>query len=185
LESAATVLADRGYENARFADVSLASGVAISTLQNYFGSREDMLIEAMRQATDDEVRALEAAAADDAEPWSRLAAMIDRHLKTPVRSHRLVLEFWRSSMRDGELRDYCQEGWKRYRAPFLAAVVEGRDAGEFALQTDPEDIVDLLLTSLAGALIPRVLGFGEPSADRLRKTLLRQTAQMLGRADSD
>ena len=185
LESAATVLAERGYENTRFADVSMASGVAISTLQNYFGSREDMLIEAMRQATDHEARALEAAAADDAEPWSRLVAMIDRNLKTPVRSHRLLLEFWRSGMRDGELRDYGQEGWARYRAPFLTAVLEGRDAGVFTLQTDPDDVVDLLLTSLAGAVIPRVLDFGEPSADRFRKTLLRQTAQMLGRADSD
>ena len=59
LEAAATVLAERGYENTRFADVSEASGVAISTLQNYFGSREDMLIEAMRHATDVEVHASE------------------------------------------------------------------------------------------------------------------------------
>src|SRR5262245_6101025 len=47
LEIAAKVLAERGYENTRYADVSMASGVAVSTLQNYFGSREDMLIETM------------------------------------------------------------------------------------------------------------------------------------------
>jgi AcrR family transcriptional regulator len=184
LESAATVLAERGYENTRFADVSMASGVAISTLQNYFGSREDMLIEAMRHATDHETRALEALAADEVDPWSRLVAMIDRNLKTPVRNHRLLIEFWRSGMRDGELRDYGQEGWMRYRAPFVAAVLEGRDVGTFTLQTDPDDVADLLLASLAGAMIPRVLDFAEPSADRFRKALLRQTAHMLGRADS-
>ena len=185
LESAATVLAERGYETTRFADVSAASGVAISTLQNYFGSREDMLIEAMRQATDDEAHALEAVAADEVDPWRRLVAMIDRNLKTPVRNHRLLVEFWRSGMRDAELRDYGQEGWLRYRAPFLAAVLEGREVGEFTLQIDPDSVVDFLLTSLVGAMIPRVLEFAEPSADRYREALLRHMAHMLGRADSD
>src|ERR1700742_3610624 len=82
LESAAAVLAERGYENTRFTDVSNASGVAISTLQNYFGSREDMLIEAMRLATELEVAALEAVADNEVDPWSRLVAMIDRNLDT-------------------------------------------------------------------------------------------------------
>src|SRR5665213_336266 len=35
VEAAAGVLAERGYENARFADVAQASGAAISTLQSY------------------------------------------------------------------------------------------------------------------------------------------------------
>ncbi len=182
LEHAAKVLAERGYENTRFADVSAASGVAISTLQNYFGSREDMLIEAMRLATDLEVSALEEVADGDVDPWNRLVAMIDRNLNTPERNHRLLLEFWRSGMRDSELRDYGQEGWTRYRAPFVATVVEGRDAGVFTLATDPEDVVDLLLASLAGAMIPRVLEFPNPSADGFRTALLRQTAETLGRA---
>src|SRR5262245_9951776 len=99
LASAADGLAERGYANTRLADVSAASGVGISTLQNYFGSREDMLIEAMRQATEREAVAMEAAAAEYADPWSRLVAMIDRNLKSPVRNHRLLLEFWRSGMR--------------------------------------------------------------------------------------
>lgn len=183
LESAATVLAERGYENTRFADVSKASGVAISTLQSYFGSREDMLIEAMRLATESELEAMEAAAHVEADPWQKLIALIDRNLKTPVRNHRLLIEFWRSGMRDDELRDYGLEGWTRYRAPFVTAVTEGRDAGEFTIETDPDDVVDLLLASLVGAMIPRVLDFPKPSPDGFRRALLRQTAAMLGRAD--
>lgn len=177
------VLAERGYENTRFTDVSAASGVAVSTLQNYFGSREDMLIEAMRQATDLEVRALEAVAGSEVDPWNRLVAMIDRNLNTPMRNHRLLFEFWRSGMRDAELRDYGQEGWTRYRAPFLTTVAEGRDAGAFTLTTTPDDVVDLLLASMAGAMIPRVLDFPAPSSDRFRTALLRQTAVMLGRTE--
>jgi AcrR family transcriptional regulator len=180
-ETVAAVLAERGYENTRFADVSAASGAAISTLQNYFGSREDMLIEAIRQATEAEVLALEAVADAESDPWHRLVAMIDRNLNTPLRNHQLLIEVWRSSMRDTELRDYSEAGWARYRAPFVRTVVEGRDAGVFAPLASPDEVVDLLLVWLAGAMIPRTLHFPTPSADRLRTALLRQVTLMLGR----
>jgi AcrR family transcriptional regulator len=181
IEAVAAVLAERGYENTRFADVAAASGTAISTLQNYFGSREDMLIEAMRHATELEVVALEAVAAAESDPWHRLVAMIDRNLNTPLQSHQLLIEFWRSGIRDAELRDYGEEGWKRYRAPFVRTVEEGREAGVFAPVASADDVVDLLFVSLAGAMIPRVLQFADTSADRFRTVLLRQVAAMLGR----
>jgi AcrR family transcriptional regulator len=183
LESVVEVLAERGYENTRFTDVSAASGVAISTLQNYFGSREDMLIEAMRQATEREVLELQAVANAEADPWNRLVALIDRNLNMPARTLALMIEFWRSGIRDAELRDYGQETWRRYSEPFVQTVVDGRNAGVFANSSDPEDLVDLLLASLAGAMVPRVLQFATPSADRFRNGLLRQVAAMLGRSE--
>lgn len=182
-ETAAAVLAERGYENTRFADVAAASGAAISTLQNYFGSREDMLIEAIRHTTEKEALALEALADAERDPWNRLVSMIDRNLNTPIRNHQLLLEIWRSSMRDAELRDYSEEGWARYRAPLVQAVVEGRDAGAFAPVVSPEEVVDLLLIWLAGAMVPRTLHFQKPSSDGFRTALLRQVSQMLGRKD--
>jgi AcrR family transcriptional regulator len=154
VEAVAGVLAERGYENTRFADVAAASGTAISTLQNYFGSREDMLIEALRQATEIEVGALEAVADAENDPWNRLVAMIDRNLNTPVRNHQLLIEFWRSGIRDQELRDYGEEGWSRYRAPFLRTVIAGRDAGVFTPVVAPEEVVDLLFATLVGRRVP-------------------------------
>jgi AcrR family transcriptional regulator len=180
-ETVAAVLAERGYENTRFADVSAASGTAISTLQNYFGSREDMLIEAIRHATEVEALALQAVADAERDPWHRMVAMIDRNLNTPLRNHQLLVEVWRSSMRDTELRDYSEEGWARYRAPFVQAVIEGRDAGAFAPVASPEDVVDMLLVWLAGAMVPRTLHFKSPTADGFRTALLRQATLMLGR----
>ncbi|WP_186272169.1 TetR/AcrR family transcriptional regulator [Mycobacterium kubicae] len=180
-ETVARVLAERGYENTRFADVSAASGAAISTLQNYFGSREDMLIEAIRHATEIEVSALEAVAKAESDPWRRLVAMIDRNLNTPLHNHQLLIEVWRSGMRDAELRDYSEEGWARYRAPFVQTVIEGSDTGVFEPVGTPDDVVDLLLLSLAGAMIPRTLDFPTPSADGFRTALLRHVATMLRR----
>lgn len=180
--AAAAVLAERGYESTRFADVAAASGTAISTLQNYFGSREDMLIEAIRQATETEVLALQAVAEAEKDPWNRLVAMIDRNLNTPLRNHQLLIEVWRSSMRDAELRDYSEEGWARYRTPFVQAVIDGRDAGVFTPIASADEIVDMLLVWLAGAMVPRTLHLPSPTADGFRTALLRQVTLMLGRA---
>jgi AcrR family transcriptional regulator len=182
LETVAEVLAERGYEKTRFTDVATASGVAVSTLQSYFGSREDMLIESMRHATDLEVLALEALADCDVDPWNRLTAMIDRNLNSPIRDHRLLIEFWRASMRDAELREYAHEGWARYRAPFTSTVLEGRDTGFFAPIVSPDEVVDLLLTSLSGTMLTRVLLLPARAPDNFRNVLLRQVAEVLGRA---
>jgi len=49
------VIASRGAEATRFADVAAESGVPVSTLQYYFGSREDLLVAAFRHASGTEI----------------------------------------------------------------------------------------------------------------------------------
>ena len=94
LDQVATVLAERGYAGTRFVDVSEASGVAVSTLQGYFGSREDMLIEAFERATSVAVAAMDEFAAQFDDPWQQLVAMVDRGLSTDVVTWRMLMEFW-------------------------------------------------------------------------------------------
>ena len=177
------VLAERGYENTRFADVSAASGVAVSTLQNYFGSREDMLIEALRRATGEEAIALDAVAAAGGDPWKRLVALIDRSLGTSERSQQILMEFWRSSMRDEELREYSEEMRRRYREPFLNAVAEGVAQGTFEPAHDPGDVVDLLIAALTGMTVAGALRRPGPAAEGLRRVLLAQLGSGLGLRD--
>jgi hypothetical protein len=137
----------------------------------------------LRQATDRELETLEAIAAAESQPWNRLVALIDRNLNTPVNIHVLLIEFWRCGIRDSELRDYGRAVWTRYSEPFRRAVIEGRDAGVFTTPNRPEDIVDLLLRSLAGAMFPRVLEIPARSAKRFRNVLLDQVAAALGVGD--
>ncbi|MGC4757014.1 TetR/AcrR family transcriptional regulator [Micromonospora trifolii] len=180
LDAVAGVLATRGYENTRFTDVSAAGGVAISTLQTYFGSREDMIIEAMQVFTDREVEALRAVAAAEDDPWRRLVAFVDRSLHNSERTRQVLVEFWRSAMRDDELRDYSASVQERYRAPFLAAVREGAARGAFTLTQDAEAVTDLLLSALAGLIIFRVQRDPTPAPADFRDVLLTQLRLMLG-----
>ena len=51
LAAAAKVIAERGIDDTRFSDVAAAAGTSISSLQYYFGSREDLLVAVIEYAT--------------------------------------------------------------------------------------------------------------------------------------
>src|SRR6516165_11520430 len=108
LEAACRVIAERGADATRFADVASESGVPVSTLQYYFGSREDLLVAAFRHASSAEIAALEADVAAIADPWQQLEAIITTSLAgyapdTPG-GGRLWIESWHFGLRDQEMR---------------------------------------------------------------------------------
>lgn len=180
LDAVVEVLVERGFEGTRLLDVSQQSGIAISTLQNYFGSREDMLIEALLRLTAKEVSALEAVAASQPDPWRRLNALIDRSLSTPRTIHVALVEFWRSAIRDLELREASSDVQLRYRVPYLHALQDGVDQGVFTLDRAPEDVADYILTILSGLIMPRAIGQSSPSAPAVHRLLLDHLRALLG-----
>lgn len=179
LDAVIDVLADRGYDHTRFTDVSAATGVPVSTLQNYFGSREDMLIEALRRAVDREVVTMEAVAAAEEDPWTCLVALVRHGLRNSLAADRMLLEFWRAAMRDEELRAYTAALRDRYREPFVTAVAEGCRTGAFRARHEPDDIVDVLVVCLGGAVLPRVHQQPTVLDEGFESVLLAQLADSL------
>src|SRR5271169_7164640 len=98
LEAACRVIADRGADATRFADVAAESGVPVSTLQYYFGSREDLLVAAFRHASGTEIAALETELAELDDPWDQLTRMTSRalagYLTGTAEAGRLWIESW-------------------------------------------------------------------------------------------
>src|SRR5260370_16629994 len=107
LEAACRVIADRGADATRFADVAAESGVPVSTLQYYFGSREDMLVAAFRHASGAEIAALETAIAALDDPWERLELIVAKALTAyqpdAPEGGRLWIESWHFGIRDPEM----------------------------------------------------------------------------------
>ncbi|MFF4902688.1 TetR/AcrR family transcriptional regulator [Streptomyces sp. NPDC001068] len=175
------VLATRGFEGTRFLDIAEASGIAISTLQNYFGSREDMLIEALLRLTAREVAELEKVAASEPGPWQRLVALLDRSLHTPRPTHMALVEFWHTAIRDDELRQASSDVQTRYRNPFVQAIQDGAAQGVFTTSRyTAEDIADYVLATLAGLIIPSAIGQTPPSPAAVHALLLDQLGTILG-----
>ncbi|WP_328325284.1 TetR/AcrR family transcriptional regulator [Kribbella sp. NBC_00382] len=176
LDQVIAVLADRGYAGTRYADVSEASGVAVSTLQGYFGSREDMLIEAFGRATAVAVTAMDELVAQFDDPWQQLVAMVDQGLSTGVGTWRMLMEFWTAAAHDAELQEHAGALAAQYREPFVDAVRRGVESGAFTPRFDAAAVVEVVVATIVGQLYPVVLGHRTPQDKDYREVVLAQLA---------
>lgn len=137
LWAAGKVIAARGVEGTRFSDVSEASGVPVSTLQYYFGNREDMIVATMRHVGPTEVSHLERTLeeAGDASSWQQLVGLIRvgvaQDATSPGHTWRLWVELWRAALRDDELRANALDVARRWRELLISVIERGQRAGEF------------------------------------------------------
>jgi AcrR family transcriptional regulator len=162
LAAAVTVIAARGVESTRFADVSAASGVPVSTLQYYFGNREDMIVAAFRHAVADEAARLRAAVADEpgADPWQDLVALMRIGVvdggEAPS-TWRLWVELWRTALRDEELRRDALEVSRQWRELLVTVIERGQETERFRRRTDPLLVANQAISLMDGAGIPVAL----------------------------
>jgi len=159
--------------------------VAVSTLQGYFGSREDMLIEAMRRATSVAVAAMHELAERFDDPWQQLVAMVDRGLSTNVVTWRMLMEFWTAAAHDAELQEHAAELAAQYREPFIDAVRRGIESGAFTPRFDAAAIVEVVVATIVGQLYPVVLGHAAPQDVDYREAVLAQLAFALRVSTAD
>ncbi len=149
-------------------------------MQGYFGSREDMLVEALRGATSSEVSALYDLAGGFDDPWQQLVALVDRGLSTPVSTWRMLMEFWTAAAHDAELRAHAAVLARQYREPFLEAVRRGVDAGSFSSRFEVAAVVDVLVATMDGLVYPLVLNHRSSADLEYRDVVLAQLAFTLG-----
>jgi AcrR family transcriptional regulator len=158
LEAACRVIADRGADATRFADVAAESGVPVSTLQYYFGSREDLLVAAFRHASSAEIAALEAdiTALDD--PWDQLERIVTRALTgyepDAPDAGRLWIESWHFGIRDPEMRADALRDNTAWRRLVADVVRRGIERGSFGSRHHPDQVAVLAIAAVDGMGIP-------------------------------
>jgi AcrR family transcriptional regulator len=162
LEAACAVIAARGAESTRFADVADASGVPVSTLQYYFGSREDLLVAAFRHASATELAALAAEVSAIDSPWQRLEVIVSHALAgyEPGRADAglLWIESWHFAIRDAEMRVDALRDYDGWRGLVAEAVRLGAGSGQLAPAVSAEQAALLTIALVDGAGIPLALG---------------------------
>jgi AcrR family transcriptional regulator len=182
LTAAVRVIAQRGAESTRFTDVAQASGVPVSTLQYYFGSREDLLVAAFRHASETELAALRSELSAIADPWERLVLIVDRALADYAAGQggHLWIEAWRFATRDGEMRADVLRDYAAWRAMVAGAVRDGVAAGRFRAGADPRRVAVLLVSLLDGLGMPLALGDPGLAAAEARDACLGALAAAVG-----
>jgi AcrR family transcriptional regulator len=164
LRAAGEVVAARGVEGTRFSDVSAASGVPVSTLQYYFGSREDMIIATLRHVGAEELALLHHTldATRDASAWEQLIGLIRigvaQDPARPAHTWRLWVELWRSALRDDELRTDALTIAERWRGLLVSVIHQGQRAGEFRDDVSAHMVAHQAMCLMDGVGIPAALG---------------------------
>src|SRR5580698_9487341 len=162
LAAACQVIAARGAEATRFTDVAEASGVPVSTLQYYFGSREDLLVAAFRHASANELSAL-AAEVDAADsPWERIHVIVTRalagYLPGDADAGLLWIESWHFAIRDAEMRGDALRDYDGWRGLVARAVELCIADGQFRPALGPARGALLTIALVDGAGVPLALG---------------------------
>ena len=185
LDAAVKVIARRGLDHTRFADVTKATGVAVSTLQYYFGSREDLLIAVIEHATEKELHELQAIAREPTDPRRRLVRLITVAVdegETPEESLVLWIEIRRAALRNAEIRALYLQRYGAWLAVFRDAVQEGIEQGLFTTTLSAGDVAQQLLALVDGLVIPLLLA-DHPLDRRTARQLVTVAAAALLQCD--
>jgi AcrR family transcriptional regulator len=183
LEAACRVIAERGADATRFADVAAESGVPVSTLQYYFGSREDLLVAAFRHASSAEIAALEAEVAGLDDPWDQLELILGKSLTgyepDAPDAGRLWIESWHFGIRDPEMRADALRDNTAWRHLVADVVRGGMERGVFSDRHDPDKVAVLAVAAADGMGIPLSLGDPDITAAGAVRDVLAALRELL------
>jgi AcrR family transcriptional regulator len=155
LDSAITLLAQRGVDRASLRTVGEAIGVSHTALRHYFSSRDELLVEAYRTH--------EARAAQDAPTAGESAVGLIVEAAERNRAIPGLVELYATLTTDSlqeqhaVTRDFVRERFRSLRAALAAMIESGQQAGRIAADIDPLDAAALVIAASDGLQIQWLL----------------------------
>ena len=165
VEAMRTSVAQRGFAGSTFDHVAREAGVSRGLLHYYFGTKERLLVEAVRRESELRSQSLDQAVAS--------ATGADELIHALVRSLEEILGEGRSAMvmfhelltlgqRNPEIAAELSALARRTRTRLADALRAGSHAGVFTLTAGPDDVATFLLALADGVTIRRL---AEPELD--------------------
>jgi AcrR family transcriptional regulator len=170
LHAALEVISERGYADARIADVAERAGVSPALVIYYFKTKDQLLTEAIRYYEDrfyaDGQRRMASlsTAAARLEEFVAMSCLSEEDPE-PDSSWQLWLDFWAQAARNAEVAGVRQKSDERWRQVISSLVQEGQEAGEFR-DVDAADFAIYLSTLLDGLTIQ--IALEDPVVDSVR-----------------
>src|SRR5947209_9885128 len=165
VEAMRASVAERGIAGSTFDQVARAAGVSRGLLHYYFGSKERLLVEAVRLECDVRDEQLERAIAGAGSAEQVLDAMVrsfgdflGEGPATAVMLHEMLT----LAQRNPEIAYELAELGRRTRSHLADALRAKSDAGVLALRDDPESVAAFLFVLADGILVRRL---SEPEFD--------------------
>jgi AcrR family transcriptional regulator len=139
-------VAARGAAGSTFDHVAREAGVSRGLLHYYFGSKERLLVEVVRQDCDARIQAMDerlAGAGNVDEVMEALVIGLAEFLGEPS-SQAIIYEMLSASRRSEEIRAELAELYRRWRGHMAVALREKEREGAVTLQSDPEAVASML-----------------------------------------
>ncbi|HTK67849.1 MAG TPA: TetR/AcrR family transcriptional regulator [Pseudonocardia sp.] len=141
LNAAAEVFRLQGFNGTSITDIANRLGINQSNVYYYFGKKEEIFLELVRQAVDYNVAEAESAAASTDPPVDRLARIIGSLAGSYERHYPFLHLYVQEDVRwlpssDVESGRYLRECGRRFEAAVLSIVSEGIEGGSFAGDLD-------------------------------------------------
>jgi AcrR family transcriptional regulator len=140
-------VATRGAAGSTFDHVAREAGVSRGLLHYYFGSKERLLVEVVRQDCDHRIRAMDerlAGAASVDEVMQALVIGLEEFLGEPS-SQAVIYEMLSATRHSEEIRAELAELYRRWRDHMAVALREKERSGVVTLQAAPEAVASMLL----------------------------------------
>lgn len=174
------LISERGTSGIRLKDVARAAGISVGTIQYYFDSREDLILSAYQQHSQNVIALIRASFHEGTDPWTSLARTFHDffHIADFSTRTRLWIEFVAAATRDEELRRLLDEVFLAWKQVIRRIVEAGIADGSFVPQLDAEIAIDALLAQLDGFEIAHATGATGTNVERI-ESVLQHTARVL------
>lgn len=187
MAAAARVLVRDGSAGMRVRDVALEAGVSTGIVHYYFGSKEEILVDALRWAIGKPAERF-AELRRDGDHLRVLATLLEVSLPHPgvlFDEYVLWLELWTAVTHDAALQPLCEELAADYREELVKLVRDGMVAGVFHPVAKPDEVAERISAMVDGLCFRSVVGYTWTPLDRVRTMLRAFACEQLGIAPAD
>ena len=171
LDSASTLLAQRGVDRASLRTIGEAIGVSHTALRHYFSSRDELLVEAYRTH---EARAAGNTSAADDSAVGLIIEATERNRTIPG-----LVELYATLTTDAlqeqhaVTREFVRDRFRSLRETLVALIESGQQAGRIAADIDPLDAAALVIAASDGLQVQWLLDPGAVDVGRSLSILER------------
>jgi AcrR family transcriptional regulator len=183
LAAACRAIAQRGFANTRIADIAREADMSTGAIHYYFEVKDEVLIAALKWASQQLFDRLDRLAATARSERARLAQLLEHAVPIPGPrrgEYVLWIELWVRALQEPDLLPECEALSERWRGYFFDAVRRGTEAGEFKPVTDPDEVAERLIAQVDGLGFELLLGYSWTSPERMRRRMHALAAEQLG-----
>lgn len=177
LAAAAEVIAERGLASTRIADVAERAGTSPPAVLYWFGSKDELLTEALTIDEDRFYGAITERLAALESPRHRLRLLIEACAVEYDLA--LWMELWGRALRDRGAAAARQRLDERWRGQIADVIRDGQEAGEFR-DVDADDMAAVLASLLDGLAVQVTLTDPAIPASRMRDLTVCGAELLLG-----